>query len=99
MKAPFLMIALALLCLIQTTTGKAQDQQNSNQSTSLRSYQNYDFVPGDKVLFEDHFENDQDGEFPSHWQLKSGQAVINKIDGQLAFFLTEGSYAQVEPRM
>ena len=99
MKAPFLTIALALLCLIQTTTAKAQDQQNSNQPTSLKSYQNYDFVPGDKVLFEDHFENDQDGEFPSHWQLKNGQAVMNKIDGQLAFFLTEGSYAQVEPRM
>ena len=66
---------------------------------SLKSYQNYDFVPGEKILFEDHFTDDQDGEFPAHWKLTAGQAVINKIAGEQAFFLTDGNYVRVSPRM
>ena len=68
-------------------------------TASLKSYQNYDFVPGEKILFEDHFTDDQDGEFPAHWKLGAGQAVINKIAGEQAFFLTEGNYVRVGPRM
>jgi OOP family OmpA-OmpF porin len=66
---------------------------------SIKVYQNYDFVPGDKILFEDHFTDDQDGEFPAHWELEKGQALLNKLDGQKAFFLTEGNYVSVLPRM
>jgi outer membrane protein OmpA-like peptidoglycan-associated protein len=66
---------------------------------SIKSYQNYDFVPGDTVLFADNFTEDQDGEFPSHWTLSKGQAVINKVEDKPAFFLTEGNYCQVAPRM
>ncbi|HEY0432920.1 MAG TPA: OmpA family protein [Chitinophagaceae bacterium] len=83
------------------------DTQNTNGSTSstagnepgVKAYQNYDFVPGDKVLFEDHFTDDQDGEFPAHWELLKGQGQLNKINNELAMFLTEGNYAQVSPRM
>lgn len=66
---------------------------------ALKVYSNYDFVPGDKILFEDNFIDDQDGEFPAHWELVKGQAIINKIDGEPAFFLTEGNYAAVNPRL
>jgi OOP family OmpA-OmpF porin len=68
-------------------------------SPAIKTYQNYDFVPGDKILFEDHFIDEQDGEFPSHWELEKGQAVLNKLDGEEAFFLTEGNYVRVKPRM
>lgn len=66
---------------------------------TLKVYANYDFVPGDKILFEDHFTDDQDGEFATHWELKQGQAVLNKIGSELAMYLTEGNYARVLPRM
>jgi outer membrane protein OmpA-like peptidoglycan-associated protein len=66
---------------------------------SLKVYQNYDFVPGDKILFEDNFTEDQDGEFPIHWELKAGQAVLNKSTGEEALYLTEGNYARLSPRM
>lgn len=65
----------------------------------LKAYNNYDFVPGDKILFEDNFVEDQDGEFPTHWELKAGQAVLNKIGGEEAFLLTDGNYVRVSPRM
>ena len=66
---------------------------------TLTAYSNYDFVPGEQVVFEDHFTDDQDGEFPEHWKLTSGQGIINKVQGEQAFFLTEGNYVRVAPRM
>src|SRR5882724_11889998 len=46
------------------TTAQATDTGDpSNSTANLKSYQNYDFVPGEKILFEDDFSTDQDGEF------------------------------------
>ena len=64
-----------------------------------KAYQNYDFVPGDKILFEDDFRTDGDGEFPAHWKLIKGQAVVNKMNGEPIFALTDGNYVTVAPRM
>jgi OOP family OmpA-OmpF porin len=75
----------------------------SNADTSspavIKAYSNYDFVPGDTILFEDNFSDDQDGEFPAHWELQAGQGVINKINDAPAFVLTEGNLVRVSPRM
>ncbi|HKI46466.1 MAG TPA: OmpA family protein [Balneolales bacterium] len=81
---------------INTTTGNGKP---GDQQQGILSYQNYDFVPGDTILFEDNFVDDQDGEFPSHWDLNSGQAVVNKVNDKPAFFLTQGNYCKVYPRM
>ena len=70
-----------------------------NAQNEFKTYQNYDFIPGEKILFEDNFTTDEDGEFPAHWKLKAGQGVVNKINDTPAFLLTEGSYAVVYPRM
>ncbi len=83
---------------------KQSDQHSaSNADTSspseIKAYSNYDFVPGDTILFEDNFSDDQDGEFPAHWQLLSGQGVINKINTAPALILTEGNFVRVSPRM
>jgi outer membrane protein OmpA-like peptidoglycan-associated protein len=56
-------------------------------------------VPGDTVLFADDFTEDQDGEFPSHWTLQKGQAVVNTVAGKPSFCLTQGNYYHVSPRM
>jgi outer membrane protein OmpA-like peptidoglycan-associated protein len=63
------------------------------------SYQNYDFVPGETIIFADDFMNTADGEFPDQWKLSKGQAVVNKEGGYQSFLLTDGNYAQVSPRM
>jgi OOP family OmpA-OmpF porin len=65
----------------------------------FKAYQNYDFVPGDTILFEDDFKSDTDGEFPAHWKLRKGQAVVNKMQGEPVLALTDGNYAEVEPRV
>lgn len=66
---------------------------------TLTSYQNYDFTPGDTIIFADDFTTTQDGEFPEQWELAAGQAVVNKAGGYEAFLLTDGNYARVNPRM
>ncbi|GAC1418158.1 MAG: hypothetical protein NVSMB62_09590 [Acidobacteriaceae bacterium] len=63
------------------------------------AYQNYDFVPGETILFEDALTDAQDGEFPSRWELVAGQAVANKAHGYPALLLTDGNYARVSPRV
>ncbi len=93
---------------IDKMTGQTPAKQ-SNQNTgpsadstsplTIKAYSNYDFVPGDTILFEDNFSDDQDGEFPAHWQLLSGQGVINKINEAPALILTEGNFVRVSPRM
>ncbi len=72
---------------------------DSSSPAAIKAYSNYDFVPGDTILFEDNFADDQDGEFPAHWRLLAGQGVINNIDGAPALILTEGNFVRVSPRM
>jgi outer membrane protein OmpA-like peptidoglycan-associated protein len=65
----------------------------------FKVYQNYDFVPGDKIIFEDNFVTDADGEFPAHWELGNGQGVVNKMGDKTAFLLTDGNYVRVYPNI
>jgi len=84
------------------TTAIAQSSQTgtaSDNGNDIKVYNNYDFVPGQKVIFEDHFTKDQDGEFPAQWKLERGQAVMNILNGINAFFLTDGNYVSVSPRI
>jgi OOP family OmpA-OmpF porin len=83
-------LAAGLLCVCASAPGVAQD---------YKAYQNYDFIPGDKILFDDDFRGDTDGEFPAHWKLTGGQAVVNKLNGEPVFALTDGNYAEVAPRV
>ncbi len=80
-------------------SANAQPAGGTSTGASLASYQNYDFVPGNNVLFEDEFTDDQSGEFPTHWNLKGGQAILNMVGPDKAFFLTDGNYVHVSPLM
>lgn len=82
------------------TEDKIENPAESQQLPNLLStYQNYDFIPGDKILFEDMFTDDADGEFPAHWELDKGQAVLNSIGNKKALLLSDGNYVYVSPRM
>ncbi|GGA84786.1 OmpA family protein [Puia dinghuensis] len=81
-----------------SSTTSAADASAGAQA-SLTSYQNYDFVPGNTILFEDQFADDQSGEFPSHWDLRKGQATLNMQGSDKAFFMTDGNYCVVLPLM
>ncbi len=79
----------------------AESSGNSASGTAapaaLQAYQNYDFIPGDTIIFEDNFEKDEDGEFPSHWNQSDGQGAVNNFAGRKALTLTGGNLSQVSP--
>ena len=75
----------------------------SSQSPTLQAYDNYDFVPGEKIILAEDFNDDMKGEFPAHWHLCYGQGVVTDFDGKKVFALTEGEHGDnavvMEPRM
>lgn len=83
-----------------TNSASPAGHANAPQGTAtLTTYKNYDFVPGDKIIFEDDFTATQDGEFPEKWELLSGQGVVNQQAGYPAFVMTVGDTGKVRPRI
>ncbi len=52
--------------------GKFSENKSPNQT--LKAWSKYDFVPGDRIIFEDNLTGEQNGEFPSKWNLLKGNA-------------------------
>jgi outer membrane protein OmpA-like peptidoglycan-associated protein len=57
------------------------DVKGSNQSQLTLKWNKYDFVPGEKIIFEDNQEGEENGEFPSRWDLAGGGSVENASFG------------------
>jgi len=56
----------------------------------------YDFVPGQTVIFEDGPSQDEEnGEFPSRWDLYEGNVEIGEVDGEMVIMFLSGSDAIV----
>lgn len=64
---------------IQTNTDSDETSDNNTDNQELKVWSKYDFVSGDKVIFEDNLENEKHGEFPSKWDLVSGNAENAKF--------------------
>jgi outer membrane protein OmpA-like peptidoglycan-associated protein len=79
--------------------GAGGSANTSAAPASLAAYQNYDFTPGNSIIFADDFTTTEDGEFPDQWELIAGQAVVNQVAGRAALLLTDGNYARVSPRV
>jgi len=60
----------------QTPGSAAPAEEVSRVSTK------FDYVPGDKVLFYDDFTQDELGEFPAAWQLKTGTFEVAELGGR-----------------
>lgn len=63
-------------------TEKENEKTTSSQQKTDVSYSKYDFVPGNEVIFEDDLKGEQEGEFPSKWDLVEGNAEIAQINGE-----------------
>ena len=70
---------------------RTTDNNSTQKSSSALSWAKYDFVPGDQVIFEDNLEREENGEFPSRWDLHSGNAEVAELDGEKVIMLRDGS--------
>ena len=98
MKPAAIFFLLATLAFTAVETSPAQDAQAAAPA-NVKAYQNYDFTPGDTILFADDLIGAQDGEFPARWELAAGQGVVNNTHGFPALMLTDGNYVRVAPRI
>jgi len=77
----------------KTDQFKQEDKELSKadeNKTPQLEWAKYDFVPGDKVIFEDDLTGEENGEFPSRWDLKQGTAEVARLDGENVIFLRGG---------
>jgi outer membrane protein OmpA-like peptidoglycan-associated protein len=66
--------------------GEAQQENKPNVVWSK-----FDFIPGDEVIFEDGPSTDEEnGEFPSRWDLVNGQVEIANVDGETVMMFLDG---------
>ena len=65
----------------------AQDEQVKQETPTVEkaspvlTWNKYDFVPGTEIIFEDNQEGEQNGEFPSKWDLVEGEFENASFDG------------------
>ncbi|MCD6544279.1 MAG: OmpA family protein [Flavobacteriaceae bacterium] len=60
---------------------KAVKNVNATNQPSL-NWAKYDFVPGDKIIFEDNLIGEENGEFPSRWDLHNGTIENAEFGGE-----------------
>lgn len=58
------------------------DRDNIVEAQPALNWAKYDFVPGDKVIFEDDLSDEENGEFPSRWDLVNGTAEVAEFGGE-----------------
>ena len=61
---------------------QSAESKASKEDPPTLSWSKYDFVPGDKVIFEDNLTGEKNGEFPSRWDLKEGTVECAVLDGE-----------------
>jgi outer membrane protein OmpA-like peptidoglycan-associated protein len=68
-------------------------------SVAAADYANYDFVAGDRIIFQPDFSSEADAEVPSHFTITGGSAEIQTLEGQKVLHLDQGTGACVIPMM
>ena len=81
------------------TSAPKTSRDTESQNGTVKEYRNYDFVPGDKIIFQSQLEDERAGEIPSQFTLNSGQMDIQNEDGQNVIRVPNGSGANFKPRM
>ncbi|MCF6279801.1 MAG: OmpA family protein [Flavobacteriaceae bacterium] len=67
------------------------DQVDDVSAENLKPWSNYNFVPGDKIIFQDDLMNEENGEFPSRWDLISGSADNAILNGEQIINMEKGT--------
>ncbi len=70
----------------QETEAKPENEgQPKKQQSAQMTWNKFDFVSGDEIMFEDNQANEQLGEFPSQWDVLEGSAEVVNIGGVKCF--------------
>ncbi|KYK23508.1 hypothetical protein AYK24_07385 [Thermoplasmatales archaeon SG8-52-4] len=77
----------------EPATGAATE--TTEEEKAVLKWAKYDFVPGDQIIFEDDLMFEENGEFPSRWDLDRGNAEVAEFGGDMVIMLRDGAPAIV----
>ncbi len=82
---------------VQKSGSNPAVSSDKQEKTDLRSFSQYDFVPGDKVLLFDDFSQDATGDFPAMWTTSGSGEVktLNIAPGNWLHMTTSGNQYQL----
>lgn len=71
----------------------------TSPKTAKTDYKSYDFVPGDRIIFQPDLSSESDAELPARFSVKKGNAEIQSYQGEKILHLNAGGYVTVSPLM
>lgn len=77
--------SISFLVFVLFARGQTTDQPSTN-TTSIKAYSKYDFVPGEKVIGFEDFSTGNIGDFPAGWNTNSAAEIVT-IDGKAGRWL------------
>lgn len=95
---------------VDGATGKSQSNDASDNNadnatattktkTSANNYKSYDFVPGDKIIFQPDLSTEPDAELPARFKVLGGNAEIQSFQGEKILHLNPNGNVNVAPLM
>ncbi len=79
--------------------GTNNTADNNNGKPTIIEYKNYDFVPGDTIIFQSNLADEEVGEIPSQFSLLDGQMDVQSVDGENVIHIPKGPGTTFAPRM
>ena len=83
----------------ETNTVDANATEIKSSNATFTSYKNFDFVPGDKIIFEPDLTDEPDAELPARFSVLKGNAEIQTFEGDKILHLQADGDATVSPLM
>lgn len=80
-------------------TLKSGESSKPSQQGSMLSYANYDFVPGDKIIFYYDMAGEKDAEIPGRVLINDGNVEIQNYQGQKVLFIPKAAELSMIPAM
>lgn len=69
----------------------AVPENASDEEKAVLKWAKYDFVPGDRIIFEDDLLLEENGEFPSRWDLIRGNTEVAEFGGDMVIMFRGGA--------
>ena len=74
------------------TEVKVKGKEHTAEASELTlNWSKYDFVPGEKVIYEDNLVGEENGEFPSRWDLQRGNVEIAEFGSEPVIMFRDGA--------
>lgn len=66
----------------ETVANDTPEVPSETEAPEAKAWSKYNFVPGEKIIFEDDLNREENGEFPSRWDLSQGSVENAKMSDE-----------------